>query len=152
MCVLTGDFRADLYGEIAELWRLTGVGRPERGDDLARIQHTLRNGGKMICALEGGKVVGTSWLTQDGRRVYVHHMAVHPSHQGRGIGRRLLAASLEAAAALGLQVKLEVHQDNAAALRIYRDAGFVTLEGYVSMIRRSTSAPGSCPSRGGEGP
>lgn len=151
MCVLTDDFKDERYAEITEIWRLTGVGRPERGDDLARIRQTLRNGGKLICALEAEKVVGTSWLTQDGRRVYIHHMAVHPTRQGLGIGRRLLRASLEAAAALGLQAKLEVHRDNAAAIRIYHDAGFVPLEGYVSMIRRFTAPPEPGPSRDGEG-
>ena len=55
----------------------------------------------------------------------VHDLAVHESARGRGIGRALLAAVKEDAAALGCcRVTLEVYGDNSTARRLYERAGF----------------------------
>ncbi len=52
-------------------------------------------------------------------------LAVGPEWQGRGIGRRLLAAGLESLRQRGAQaVRLEVRPDNAAALALYRSFDF----------------------------
>lgn len=52
-------------------------------------------------------------------------LAVAPDGRRRGLGRRLLAAGLVRAAAAGACVAfLEVATDNAAALSLYRSAGF----------------------------
>ena len=80
-----------------------------------RVGQQPNNEGVLRCQLDGG---------------------VRKDFRGRGIGRRLLAAAVEAARELGLQAKLEVHADNAGARKIYEEAGFRPLEGYISMIRR----------------
>jgi len=53
-------------------------------------------------------------------------MGVLPGFRGRGIGRRLLAASLDDARVKGLsRIELEVRADNDAAIAFYESAGFV---------------------------
>ncbi len=133
---LRWDFSPEMFREVEKLWIETGVGRPERGDDCAQVERTLAAGGRLVTQWEGDRLLGVAWVTHDSRRAYVHHMAVRPDCQNRGIGRRLLAAAVEAAGELGLQAKLEVHVDNAGARKIYEEAGFRPLEGYISMIRR----------------
>jgi ribosomal-protein-alanine N-acetyltransferase len=52
-------------------------------------------------------------------------LATAPSHQRRGAARALLAAGLDLAATLGAETAfLEVAADNAAAIALYRSAGF----------------------------
>jgi ribosomal-protein-alanine N-acetyltransferase len=52
-------------------------------------------------------------------------VAVMPAERGRGLARRLVDLHLSRLAALGgRQVFLEVEEGNAAALRLYRRAGF----------------------------
>jgi RimJ/RimL family protein N-acetyltransferase len=52
-------------------------------------------------------------------------MGVHASHRGRGIGERLLRASLAKAATLGItRVTLEARADNLRAIRLYERVGF----------------------------
>ncbi|MBV8927675.1 MAG: ribosomal protein S18-alanine N-acetyltransferase [Mycobacteriaceae bacterium] len=53
----------------------------------------------------------------------VHTIGVDPAYQGQGIGRRLLDALLDFAGRG--PVYLEVRTDNAAAIALYRSAGFV---------------------------
>jgi ribosomal protein S18 acetylase RimI-like enzyme len=59
------------------------------------------------------------------RHVGTLGMGVHPDWRGRGIGRRLLQACLDKAAAKGLtRIVLEVRADNAAAIALYGQLGF----------------------------
>lgn len=75
----------------------------------------------------GDTLVGYGGIARLGRtppfEFEVHTIGVDPAHRGRGIGRRLLADML--AYADGGVVYLEVRTDNAAAIALYRDVGFV---------------------------
>ena len=57
----------------------------------------------------------------------IHTIGVDPAFQGHGIGRRLLEALLARADADGAAVFLEVRTDNAAAIGLYENTGFVTI-------------------------
>ena len=125
---------------VLAVWGETGLGTPQRGDTPEVIARTLAAGGRLLVLEVDGALVGTAWLTVDGRRTLLHHFGIRPSHQRRGLGRQLLDASLAAARAIGLQVKLEVHRDNAAAVALYAGAGFARLDGYDVYLLRDLSA------------
>lgn len=127
----------NLYAEIISIWDKTGISNPERADSFDSIQRTLEHGGILLLAYMDAILVGTIWLTNDYRRLYIHHMAVLPEFQKQGIGRSLLKEAIQIADKQGLQAKLEVHSDNAAALNLYRSMGFKVLDGYLVMIRRN---------------
>ncbi|HOQ82995.1 MAG TPA: GNAT family N-acetyltransferase [Candidatus Syntrophosphaera thermopropionivorans] len=127
----------NLYSEIVSIWDKTGISNPERADSFDSIQRTLEHGGILLLAYMDAILVGTIWLTNDYRRLYLHHMAVLPEFQKQGIGRSLLQEAIQIADKQGLQAKLEVHSDNAAALNLYRSMGFKVLDGYLVMIRRN---------------
>ena len=127
----------NLYSEIVSIWDKTGISNPERADSFDSIQRTLEHGGILLLAYMDAILVGTIWLTNDYRRLYIHHMAVLPEFQKQGIGRSLLQEAIQIADKQGLQAKLEVHSDNAAALNLYRSMGFKVLDGYLVMIRRN---------------
>lgn len=55
----------------------------------------------------------------------LHDVAVRPGHRGGGIGKQLLAAAEQGAKELGCcKVTLEVHVENAVAMRVYQSVGF----------------------------
>lgn len=59
---------------------------------------------------------------------HVKDIAVHPDAQGQGIGRSLLARTLDVLSAGGVHsVKLEVRPSNAAAVGLYETFGFEVL-------------------------
>jgi len=124
------------YKEISSLWEITGVANPARGDSLDAVNKTLEHGAKILLLYKENRPIGTVWLTHDFRRLYIHHMAVHPSFQNQGWGRMLLKEALKIASEMKLQAKLEVRSDNYPALHLYSSEGFEPLEGYQTLIKR----------------
>jgi ribosomal-protein-alanine N-acetyltransferase len=86
------------------------------------------------------KVVGTSWISCDGRRLFLHHFGIRPSFQGRGLSKILLRETLAHARAVEMQIKLEVHRANLRAIELYRKGGFEALGEYEVYIIRDPSA------------
>lgn len=131
--------RGDFQG-IMEVWIATEMGRPDRGDDEATVEHSVSMGGSMLVMTDGmeGKerIIGTSWMTFDGRRIHLHHFGILPEYQGRGLSKSLLAESLKFVKKKGYQVKLEVHRTNSVAVKIYEKAGFRYLGDYDVYIIR----------------
>ncbi len=136
--MLIRDYREDDFPALVGLWQATGLGSPERGDNAAVIEKCNALGGKLLVMEEPGtgRLVGSSWMTFDGRRMYLHHFGISPDLQNRGWGKKLLEASLEFLKEQGQQVKLEVHTANDAAIHLYRSAGFFDFKDYsIYMIR-----------------
>ncbi|MBA4321598.1 MAG: hypothetical protein C0408_02150 [Odoribacter sp.] len=135
------SYRDGDYDQIAQLWKLTDMGSPTRGDDRETIEDSILIGGAMLILEEkgSGKVCGTSWMTFDGRRIHLHHFGILPDYQGKGLSNILLKASLKFIKAKGYQVKLEVHQSNIKAISLYKKWGFEYLGDYDVYIIRDIS-------------
>ena len=136
--ILLRDYLPHDYPAIAALWAETGLGGPQRGDNQQIIEQSIALGGKMLVAtLEDGSLIGTSWMTFDGRRIHLHHFGINSKYQRQGIGRQLAIASIAFAKEKGYQIKLEVHQTNTAAIALYTGLGFQYLGDYDVYIIRS---------------
>ena len=129
------------YPEMIRLWESLGLGGEFRGDDLKVIRRTIEMGGQILLMIEksSDSIVGTSWLTVDGRRTFLHHFGIKSNHQGNGLAKILLDASMKLAKTNGMQIKLEVHKDNIKALGLYKKAGFTYLGDYQVYIIRDIS-------------
>lgn len=137
------EFVPDDYEGLMEVWLKTELGNPQRGDNLDTILRSIRMGGKMLVAVnEQNRIVGTSWMTFDGRRIHLHHFGVHPDMQRRGIGMLLAKESLRFVKQKGYQVKLEVHRNNTPAISLYKKLGFKYLGDYDIYIIRDLTAIG----------
>ncbi|MBN2893054.1 MAG: GNAT family N-acetyltransferase [Bacteroidales bacterium] len=132
------DFSLPDYNEVFELWESLGLSRKERGDTAEVITNTIENGGKLFLLIDSQnyKIIGTSWLSNDHRRLYLHHFAVKKEYQGQGLSHILVDESLKFVKELKLQVKLEVHQSNQKAINLYKKSGFKFLGDYDVYIVR----------------
>ena len=87
-------------------------------------RHTL-----YVAARDAATLVGYAGIARLGllppHEYEIHTIGVDPACQRQGIGRRLLDRLLEFAN--GGTVFLEVRTDNAAAIELYRSAGFVQI-------------------------
>ena len=94
------DYREEDYDEVAKLWILTDLGNSERGDTNEVIKQTLRHGGKfLVIELKSNNqiktIIGTLWMTNDGRRILLHHFGILPEYQGKGYSKLLLKEALQ---------------------------------------------------------
>lgn len=80
------------YAQVIKLWSNTdGIGLNE-ADSQENINHFLeRNQGlSFVAELGGRQIVGAVLCGHDGRRGYLHHLAVSALHRRSGIGRKLV--------------------------------------------------------------
>ncbi len=130
------DYQKGDYQGIIKVWEATGIGSAKRGDNESIIEHSIDIGGKMLVLEDHGNITGSSWMTFDGRRIHLHHVAVLPEQQNKGYGKLLTEASIKFAREKGYQIKLEVHQSNHKAIGIYKKLGFKYLGDYDIYIIR----------------
>ncbi|MGE0090365.1 MAG: GNAT family N-acetyltransferase [Bacteroidales bacterium] len=132
------DYTNSDYDSLNALWIETGLGGAQRGDNARIIEDSLNLGGKLI-VIENSQtheIIGSSWMTFDGRRIHLHHIGVKPSYQNKGLGKKLTKESIRFAKKKGYQIKLEVHKDNVHAIKIYKKLGFNYLGDYDVYIIR----------------
>ncbi len=132
------DFKSRDYSKVLELWEKTGLGNKERGDKLETIELSLKMGGRFIIMenVLSENLIGTSWMTFDGRRIHLHHFGIDPDFQGNGYSILLLRESLMFASEKNVQIKLEVHKDNYKAIKLYTKYNFKYLGDYKIFIIR----------------
>jgi ribosomal-protein-alanine N-acetyltransferase len=135
------DYRERDYASLWQLWNETELAQPERKDDAGVIKRCNDMGGRLLVMedMATGEIIGSSWMTWDGRRIYLHHFGIRPDWQNLGLGTKLAKASLEWISSIGQQVKMEVHKKNKAAIQLYKKLGFFAFEDYdIYMIREFT--------------
>lgn len=115
------------YDDAIELWRTTpGMGLHGDVDSREGIRAYLeRNPGLSLVARENGRLVATLLAGHDGRRGYLHHLAVAQSHRKRGIGKALVERALHELARRGIpRCHGFVYVDNTDALGFWRRMGW----------------------------
>jgi ribosomal protein S18 acetylase RimI-like enzyme len=115
------------YEAVLRLWRVTeGVGLNESDEREPLAAYLERNPGLSRVALDGGKIVGAVLCGHDGRRGYLHHLAVAGPHRKRGLGKALVAACLADLAKLGIpKCNIFLFADNAAGEAFWKHNGWV---------------------------
>jgi RimJ/RimL family protein N-acetyltransferase len=94
------------------------------------VAHNIRNDYAQFVALNGDEVIGWCDILPHPLPGFGHGatlgMGVIKPWRGQGVGKALLAATLECALNKGItRIELEVYADNAVAIALYRENGFV---------------------------
>ena len=132
------EFTIDAYEEVYCLWEACdGIGLSS-ADSKPNIRMYLdRNPGLSLIAYDGGEVVGSILCGHDGRRGYIHHLAVLPEYRRQGIGRLLVDKSISALRASGIQkCHLFIFHDNSGGINFWASIGWTYRQdiGVVSKI------------------
>jgi ribosomal protein S18 acetylase RimI-like enzyme len=120
------EFPIEAYEAVISLWRLCeGIGLSS-ADSKYNIRNYLdRNLGMSFIALDDEKVVGAILSGHDGRRGYIHHLAVHPAYRKRGIGKALVEKCLLTLQSVGIQkCHLFIFNDNREGIRFWNEIGW----------------------------
>jgi N-acetylglutamate synthase len=114
------------YEAVLQLWQKTeGVGLNE-SDGREPIESFLaRNPGLSQVALNGAHIVGAVLCGHDGRRGYLHHLAVTKTHRKQGLGKALVEACLADLARLGIpKCNIFLFADNAEGEAFWKHNGW----------------------------
>ena len=137
MSVTISPFTIDSYDQVLALWQQTeGVGLSS-ADSRDGIQFYFeRNPGMSFLAEVEGTLVGAVLCGHDGRRGYIHHLAVHPDYRCQGIGRQLVDRCLSALQAVGIQkCHLFIYNDNVDGILFWKNIGW-TKRADISIVSK----------------
>jgi putative acetyltransferase len=80
------------YASVLSLWKETeGVGLNESDSRAGIGRYLRRNPGMSVVAIHRGAIVAALLCGHDGRRGYLHHLAVKRKWRGRGIARAMVS-------------------------------------------------------------
>ncbi|HRJ69603.1 MAG TPA: GNAT family N-acetyltransferase [Beijerinckiaceae bacterium] len=113
-----GTLGAEKVREITDRWHAEAV---------LAAQVDEGNAAFLVAEREGKLVATASAALGCDRSIDLRRLYVHPSDQGRGVGKELFASCLARFPACQ-SVRLEVEPRNAAAIAFYRRLGFIEKE------------------------
>ena len=88
-------YNVKYYQKVVELWKKAGieVGSSDTKEEIAGVLN--RNPDLFLIGKEDGKIVAVVIGAFDGRRGYVHHLAVDIDYQKRGYGKIIMDELIE---------------------------------------------------------
>jgi len=131
------------YDEVMALWSQTeGLTLRDADSREAITRYLGRNPNLSFVARDQGRLVGVVLAGTDGRRGYLQHLAVAPSHRGQGLGRVLAERAVAALRPLGIEkCHLMVRQENAPARAFWERLGWSERGDIILMSHVDADAP-----------
>ena len=126
MSIVIREMAAQDYDEVLALWRASeGVGLSDADSEESIARYLDRNPGLSFVARDGEHLVGAVLCGHDGRRGYVHHLAVSEPHRRQGLGRTLVERCLSALRRAGIaKCHIFVFADHQATIAFWKSIGW----------------------------
>ncbi|MGD9159502.1 MAG: GNAT family N-acetyltransferase, partial [Desulfobacteraceae bacterium] len=121
------NFTIESYDRVLHLWKLCGEGVGlSDSDSSENIQLYLnRNPGMSLIAERGNELTGVVLAGHDGRRGYIHHLAVSPDYRRQGIGKLLVNTCLKKLRGEGiLKCHILLFNSNLEGLKFWEAIGW----------------------------
>jgi len=115
------------YDEVVSFWNsVEGVGLNDADTRENMDSYLRRNPGLTFVARHDGQIVGAVLCGHDGRRGYLHHLAVAHTHRRQGLGKALVDKCLSGLRSLGIQkCNIMVFGGNEEGLAFWKADGWV---------------------------
>ena len=127
-------FSMELYEDIIKLWRKAGVnvGSTDTREEIQRM--LKRNPNLFLIGRVDKKIIGVVMGGFDGRRGYIHHLAVDPEYQKRGYGKLLMQELIIRFHQDRIhKVHLFIEKDNKKVIDFYRNLGWDIRDDLIMM-------------------
>ena len=127
-------FTMRYYHDIIDLWKRSGieVGSSDTRDEIAKIRK--RNPNLFLIGKEDGKIVAVVIGAFDGRRGYVHHLAVDPDYQNKKYGHMMMDELIERFREKKVhKVHLFIEKHNIVVVDFYKKLGWDVRDDLIMM-------------------
>jgi len=125
---------------VLSLWRSTpGIGLDDDCDSRPGIARYLnRNKGLSFVACDGKKIVGAVLSGHDGRRGYLHHLAVAGTHRKSGVGKTLVSSCLRSLARQRIpRCTILLFKNNVSGRSFWRHNGWILRQNLDVMQKKT---------------
>lgn len=127
-------FSMKFYEEVVELWRKSGisVGSTDTKEELERV--VRRTPQLFLVGKIDEKIISVIIGGFDGRRGYVHHLAVDPDYQKKGYGKMIMGELMNKFLKLKVhKVHLFLEKYNKEVVEFYRNLGWEIRDDLIMM-------------------
>ena len=114
------------HAAAVDLWQATeGIGLSASDSRANTAAYLERNPGMSFVACCNGVLIGAVLCGTDGRRGYLHHLAVDKRFRGQGIGRQLVAHCLKILRSAGLpKCHIFLYRSNQSGREFWQKIGW----------------------------
>ena len=115
------NFSMKDYGEIIQIWKASGInmGSSDSKEEIEIVFH--RNPELFLVGKIDDEIISVVIGGFDGRRGYIHHLAVSPKYQRKGYGTQLINELNERFKKMGVhKVHLFIENENDKVINFYK--------------------------------
>jgi ribosomal protein S18 acetylase RimI-like enzyme len=116
------NFSMKYYQKVVNLWKKTGisVGSSDSEEEIEKM--LKRNPNLLLIGKINEKIIAIVMGGFDGRRGYVHHLAVDPIHQKKGYGKMIMNELLNNFRKIGVhKIHLFIEKTNLDVVNFYKN-------------------------------
>jgi len=127
-------FTIDSYNQVQDLWRKAGisVGSSDSKEELEIM--LKRNPNLFLVGKRNKKIIAVVMGGFDGRRGYVHHLAIDPDFKKKGYGRMMMDNIHKIFLHMGVhKVHLFIEKDNKEVVCFYESLGWEKRDDLIIM-------------------
>jgi len=128
------NYSMKLYDKVIELWRKAGisVGSSDSKEELEKM--LKRNPNLFLIGRKNQKIIAVVMGGFDGRRGYVHHLAIDPDFQKKGYGRMMMDKIHNIFLQMGVhKVHLFIEKTNIEVVNFYESMGWEKRDDLIIM-------------------
>ena len=128
------EFSMKYYVDVVQIWRESGigVGSSDKEEEIKKVLD--RNPNLFLVGIIDNKVIAVVIGAFDGRRGYVHHLAVSPKYQNKGNGKLLMEELNRRFRNLNVhKVHLFIEKYNEGVINFYKKLGWVIRDDLIMM-------------------
>jgi ribosomal protein S18 acetylase RimI-like enzyme len=111
---------------LIDLWKACGLVN-KKNDPAKDIQRKLASkSGWILIGEEKNRVIASVMVGYEGHRGWLNYLAVDPSRQKEGLGRKIVSHAEAKLKRVGCpKINLQIRKDNGEVIAFYREIGYV---------------------------
>ncbi|MFX0003210.1 MAG: GNAT family N-acetyltransferase [Candidatus Hodarchaeota archaeon] len=128
------EFSMESYDDVIIIWRKSGisVGSTDTKEEIKNILD--RNPQLFLIGKVDQKIIGVVMGGFDGRRGYVHHLAVDPDYQKKGYGKMMMDELIARFRKMSVhKIHLFIEKYNKEVVEFYRNLGWEIRDDLIMM-------------------